>query len=171
MPLYNNLSPVLKATGDGKFLAGMVQHMKAVQLGAIAPDFTQPDTAGTPINLKSFRGKYVLVDFWASWCHPCRAENPNLVKAFNHYKGNSLAILSISLDTKGAKDAWLQAINTDGMLWTQVSDLSGWNNTVAKEYGVTAIPQNFLVDPQGKIVAKNLRGDGLEKKLKAIFGI
>ena len=138
-------------------------------VGTLAADFTQNDVKGKPVKLSSFRGKYVLLDFWASWCGPCRAENPNVVKAYNHYKDKGLAILGVSLDGESNRDAWFAAIKKDGLAWTQVSDLKGFKNEAALLYGVDAIPQNFLVGPDGRIVARNLRGEDLEKKLDEIF--
>jgi thiol-disulfide isomerase/thioredoxin len=122
------------------------------------------------VRLSSFRGKYVLVDFWASWCGPCRQENPNVVKLYNKYKGKGFTILGVSLDKAGDKPAWLAAIKNDGLTWTQVSDLNGWSNLAARLYGVQSIPQNFLIDPQGKIVAKGLRGDDLDAALEKLLG-
>ena len=120
---------------------------------------------GVATRLSSFRGKYVLLDFWASWCGPCRAENPNLVRVFQQYKGKGLHIIGISLDQPNARDRWLKAIHDDRLEWTQLSDLKFWRNEVAVQYGIQAIPQNFLIDPSGKIVAKNLRGESLEATL------
>jgi peroxiredoxin len=169
-PLFDALSPAVKGTEAGKQFAELLPKIKAVALGATAPEFAEADTSGTIVNLSSFRGKYVLIDFWASWCGPCRHENPNVVKAYNHYKGQKFTILGVSLDRPGAKDKWLKAIHKDGLTWTQVSDLKFWNSKTAGLYAVRAIPQNFLIDPNGKIIAKNLRGDDLEAKLEELFG-
>lgn len=139
-------------------------------IGKIAMDFAQNDTLDNPVKLSSFRGRYVLVDFWASWCGPCRAENPNVVKVFNKYKDNNFHILGVSLDRPGQKEKWLKAIHDDQLTWTHVSDLKFWDNEVAQQYGIKAIPQNLLIDPQGKIVAKNLRGEELDEKLGAFIG-
>ena len=141
-----------------------------VALGAIAPDFTQDDVNGTPVSLSSFKGKYVLIDFWASWCGPCRAENPNVVKAYNKFKSKNFTIIGVSLDKPEGKADWLAAIKNDGLAWTQVSDLKFWSNEVALQYAVQSIPHNFLLDPTGKIIAKDLRGNDLDKKLTEIFG-
>jgi peroxiredoxin len=169
-PLYDGLSPAIKETEAGKKFAERLPKLKAVALGATAPEFAEADTSGKIINLSSFRGKYVLIDFWASWCGPCRHENPNVVKAFNHYKNQKFTILGVSLDRPGAKDKWLKAIHTDGLAWTQVSDLKFWDSKTAGLYAVRGIPQNFLLDPDGKIIAKNLRGDDLNNKLEELFG-
>ncbi|HEU4553875.1 MAG TPA: TlpA disulfide reductase family protein [Chitinophaga sp.] len=138
-------------------------------LGTPAHDFTQQDVNGNQVRLSSFKGKYVLIDFWASWCGPCRAENPNVLKAYNRYKDKGFDILGVSLDVQGQEDAWKKAIEKDGLTWTQVWDAKGFDNAAAKLYGVSSIPQNFLVDPKGIIIAKNLRGDALEKKLAEVI--
>lgn len=169
-PLYTGLDQSLKDTEAGRAIKLSIDELKATAVGAFAPDFTQNDVNGTPVKLSSFKGKYVLIDFWASWCGPCRQENPNVVKAYNKYKAKNFTILGVSLDRPDGKADWLAAIKTDGLAWTQVSDLQFWNNAVATLYFVRSIPQNFLIDPNGKIIAKNLRGDDLDNKLTEIFG-
>ena len=169
-PEFAKLSPSLRASKAGADYEKYLNVIKSVSVGAMAPDFAQPDTNGTMVSLSSFKGKYVLLDFWASWCGPCRAENPNVVKAFNAYKGKNFTILSVSLDRPGKKDNWMKAIHKDGLTWNHVSDLKFWDNDAAKLYGIQAIPQNLLIDPSGKIIGKDLFGDGLEKKLGEIFG-
>ena len=136
----------------------------------MAMEFTQPDTTGTPVALSSFRGKYVLVDFWASWCGPCRQENPNVVETFNKFNTKNFTVLGVSLDRPGQKSKWIDAIHEDKLTWTHVSDLKFWDNEAAKLYKVQSIPQNILLDPDGKIIAKNLRGPALEAKLCEILG-
>jgi peroxiredoxin len=162
-PLFQSLAPSLKNSAEGKAFAEKVVSLKAVSIGSTAPDFTQNDIKGNPVKLSSLRGKYVLVDFWASWCGPCRHENPVVVEAYNQFKDKNFTILGVSLDN--AKANWEKAIAADKLDWTQVSDLKGWQNEVAALYGVQSIPQNFLLDPQGKIIAKNLRGEELKSKL------
>lgn len=169
-PLYESLSPAIKQTDAGKKFAERLPKLKAVALGASAPVFAEADTAGKMVSLTDFKGKYVLVDFWASWCGPCRQENPNVVKAFNKYKNKNFTIIGVSLDRPNGKQRWLDAIHKDGLTWTHVSDLQFWKSKTADMYGVRAIPQNFLIDPDGKIIAKNLRGDDLNDKLAELFG-
>lgn len=169
-PLFNNFTPAIKATEGGKKFAERLPKLKAVALGATAPEFAEADTAGKMVSLSSFRGKYVLIDFWASWCGPCRRENPNVVKAYKAYKGKNFTILGVSLDRPNAKDKWLAAIHKDGLAWNHVSDLKFWDSKAADLYAVRGIPQNFLLDPNGKIIGKNLRGEDLQNKLAEIFG-
>jgi peroxiredoxin len=143
------------------------QELKVGDIGTVIPDFEQNDIDGKPVNIKSFRGKFVLVDFWASWCGPCRGENPNVVSAFKKYSSKNFTVLGISLDK--SKEPWIQAINNDGLTWTQVSDLKGWTNAVAQKFGINSIPQNFLIDPNGVIIGKNLRGPDLDAKLESVI--
>jgi len=168
-PMFNSLPASTKAWPSAKALQDRIAIAKKTAIGNYAMDFTQNDTLGKPVSLSSFKGKYVLVDFWASWCGPCRKENPNVVKVFNKYKDRNFTILSVSLDRPDAKEKWLAAIHKDELTWTHVSDLKYWDNAVAKQYGIRAIPQNLLLDPQGKIIAKNLRGDDLDAKLTEVF--
>ncbi|OQP51366.1 hypothetical protein A4H97_27720 [Niastella yeongjuensis] len=166
-PLYNSLSETVKNTNEGKAFGHKLDRMKVMEVGVMALPFTQNDPEGNPISLSSFKGKYVLVDFWASWCSPCRLENPNVVKAYNAYHEKGLEILSVSLDKN--KEAWVNAIKKDGMPWNHVSDLKFWKNEVAVMYGINAVPQNMLLDKSGRIIAKNLRGDALSAKLAEVF--
>ncbi len=154
-----------KNQGGGDAAGG--EEPSAVKVGQVAPDFTLPDPSGKMISLSSFRGKYVLVDFWASWCGPCRQENPNVVKAYQQYKGKNFTILGVSLDK--TKDKWQEAIKADGLAWNHVSDLKFWDSAVVPLYGLNAIPTNFLLDPQGKVIASNLRGPALEAKLQEVL--
>jgi peroxiredoxin len=136
-------------------------------VGQTAPEISLPDVNGKVVTLSSFKGKYVLVDFWASWCKPCRAENPNIVSAFNKYRNKNFTILGVSLDRE--KDDWLKAIRDDKLTWTHISDLQYWGSAVVPLYAIEGIPFNVLVDPQGKIVAQGLRGEGLEEKLAEVL--
>jgi len=168
-PLFLSINEKHRETYSGKAFAQRIEAARTIGIGKSAPDFTQNDPDGNPVSLSDFQGKYVLIDFWASWCGPCRQENPNLVKAYAAYKDKGFEILGVSLDNNDGREDWLKAIEKDGLTWTQVSDLNSWNNEVARMYGVRAVPQSYLINPEGVIVAENLRGDLLEEKLAEIF--
>ncbi|HXR83421.1 MAG TPA: TlpA disulfide reductase family protein [Hanamia sp.] len=165
--LFQLLSKDVKSSQLSQYLNQQLAIAKINPIGSQITDFSQTDTSGHPVKISSFKGKYVLIDFWASWCRPCRAENPNVVAAFNKYHDKNFTVLGVSLDQ--AKPAWLNAIHMDGLTWTHVSDLKGWGNEVASLFHVVSIPQNLLIDPKGKIIAKNLRGEALDNKLEEIL--
>jgi peroxiredoxin len=169
LTMYKRLSAPVKNTVVGKEYYKSLMDIKNLVAGTKAPDFTQNDTSGRPVSLASFKGKYVLIDFWASWCSPCRAENPALVKLYNDFKDKNFTILGVSLDDKDGRSAWLKAIKMDQLGWTQVSDLKHWDNEVSNLHSIRAIPEKILVDPKGIIVARGMNADQLraiiEKRL------
>lgn len=165
--LFKQLNDNIRNTSLGMEIQKKIDAVKASTVGKQAMDFEVEDINGDKITLTSYIGKYVLLDFWASWCMPCRAENPILKQAYENFSAYNFDILSVSLDTKRA--LWERAIHEDGLPWKQVSDLKGAKSPIALGYGISAIPQNFLIDPTGKIIAKNLRGEDLEKKLKYLL--
>jgi peroxiredoxin len=165
---YNSLSPEVQQSMYGSYLREQIDNGKVGAIGSEAIEFTQADTSGKPVSLSSFKGKYVLVDFWASWCKPCRMENPNVLSAYERFKAKNFTVLGVSLDR--SRDAWIKAIQDDKLAWSQVSDLKFWSNSVAQQYKIQQIPQNFLIDPNGKIIGKNLRGAELDTKLCALLG-
>jgi len=168
--ILKTLTPAARNNGPARRIEESIRINNLTGIGKQALDFTQNDTLGRPVSLSSFRGKYVLVDFWASWCGPCRAENPNVVAAFGQYSDKNFTVLGVSLDRPDGKEKWLKAIHDDHLTWTHVSDLKFWNNAVAKQYDINAIPANLLIGPDGKILAKSLHGDELSKKLTELLG-
>lgn len=167
--LFQALAPSVRTSPQGQLVQQRLANRLRTAIGSPAPEFTLPGPSGKLVKLTDLRGQYVLVDFWASWCKPCRAENPNVAKAYAAYRSKNFTVVSISLDSQSARTAWLKAIQDDNLTWPQVSDLKGFNNEVAQQYVISSIPQNFLLDPQGRIVAKNLRGDALLQKLAQVL--
>ncbi len=167
--LYNGLDPEVKKTKVGKKIAKTLKEMKVVDVGKKAPEFSAPNPEGQVVSLTQSLGKVTIIDFWASWCGPCRAENPNIVAIYNDFHDKGLNVISVSLDKPGAADKWKDAIAKDGMSWTQVSNLKEWEDPIAKMYSVTAIPKMFVLNEYGVVVAKDLRGDDLRKKIETLL--
>jgi peroxiredoxin len=166
--LFGALAPSVRGSAYGRVLQERIAQLQRVAVGALAPDFSQATPDGRLLKLSDLRGQYVLIDFWASWCGPCRQENPSLIKVYNAYKAKGFTVLGVSLDNASQRAAWLKAIASDGLPWPQVSSLTR-PNPVALTYGVNAIPQNFLLDPQGRILAVNLFGEELPEKLAEVL--
>lgn len=170
----DSLFQLAKPSAKNNLVVKKIEHSiktdKLTGIGRTALDFSQTDTAGKMVSLKDFRGKYVLVDFWASWCVPCRIENPHVVSAFQQYKDKNFTVLGVSFDMPGKHDKWVQAIHDDQLYWNHVSDLKHWDNAAGRLYDIRSIPSNVLIDPNGIIVGKNLRGEALDKKLHELLG-
>jgi len=168
---FMRLSKQVRNTPEGKSFYKQLLDKGTLVAGSHAPDFEQADTQGKMVRLSSFKGKYVLLDFWASWCGPCRKENPALVKVYQEFKDKNFTILGVSLDELDGRSAWIEAIARDGLSWPQVSDLKHWDNAVAKLYSISSIPQSFLIGPDGVIIAIDLNAEQLKLKLIEVMGI
>jgi len=165
---YDRLGPAARNSFYGKQIGDMVKKMDNIAIGK-KPAMTLPDANGKMVSLADYKGKIVLVDFWASWCAPCRKENPNVLKAYNAFHDKGFEVLGVSLDESKAK--WETAIKDDGLRWTHVSDLKAWNSPYVKDFGITGVPTSFILDREGRIVAKDLRGEELQKKLAELLGM
>ncbi|MFD0933127.1 redoxin domain-containing protein [Psychroflexus salinarum] len=168
--LYNNFDDEVKDTPLGKMLGQNIAKIGATDIGAEAPMFSGPTPQGEELSLEDAMGKVTLIDFWASWCRPCRVENPNIVSIYNDYKDRGFTVVGVSLDKPNSKDAWIKAIEDDNLEWNHISNLKYWQEPIAQKYGVKAIPAAFLIDENGIIIGKDLRGDDLRKKVEEVLG-
>lgn len=168
--MYDSLSEDLKENHLAKRLKENIDRVAATDVGAKAPGFSGPTPSGKELSLKDAMGKVTIIDFWAAWCKPCRIENPNVVKVYNKYHDKGLNIIGVSLDRAGQKDKWLQAIEDDGLTWNHISHLKFWQEPIAQAYDVKSIPATFILDENGIIVARDLRGQDLENKIKELLG-
>lgn len=170
---FNAFPSELQNSSVGKRIKEKIDAIAKTEIGVLAPDFTAPNPDGEQITLSEIKGQVTIIDFWAAWCAPCRKENPNLVKLYEKYHNKGLEIIGVSLDgssrQKDAKQSWLDAIEKDGLKWPQVSNLSYFYDPVAKKYNIQAIPATFILDSEGKIIAKNVRGTELEQKISALL--
>lgn len=166
---YNALNDTIKQSTPAKMVKRLIDTQKATAVGSIAPNFTGKTPEGKELSLSDIKSKVTIIDFWASWCGPCRKENPNVVKLYKKYHKKGLEIIGVSLDKAGQEKRWKDAIKKDKLTWPQVSNLQGWNEPIAKQYNVRSIPRTFILDENGKIIAKNLRGEQLENKIKEIL--
>ena len=165
--MYEALDPNIKASQPGKNIETILNQTKATEIGAVAPDFSGPTPSGGQMALNEVKSKLTLIDFWAAWCKPCRMENPNIVAVYEKYKNLGFDVVGVSLDSNA--DQWVKAIEDDGLAWNHVSHLQRFQDPVAKLYNVNAIPAAFLLDENGVIVAKNLRGPALEAKVAELL--
>jgi len=169
--LFENLDPSLKITKEGKKLKKSIEGLGVANVGTMAPDFSAPNVDGKMVSLKECLGKVTIVDFWASWCGPCRAENPNMVALYNEFHAKGVNIIGVSLDKEGEAAKWKEAIAKDGLTWIEVSNLKFWQDPIAMKYNVKSIPATFLLDANGKIIAKDLRGAELKAKVASLLSI
>lgn len=169
--IYNSLDKTIQSTKPGKKISEKIASFNAAEIGKKAPDFSGPTPDGKTVTLKEVMGKVTIIDFWASWCGPCRKENPNVVALYNEYHDKGLNIIGVALDKEGDSDKWKQAIEADKLTWPQVSNLKYWNDPIAKKYNIQSIPAIYILDSNGIIVAKDLRGDQLKAKVKELLGV
>lgn len=169
--LYNKIDKKFLETKSGKELKLLFENLNSTEIGSIAPDFSGKNPEGKEISLKESLGKVTIIDFWASWCEPCRVENPNVVAMYKELHDKGLNIIGVSLDNPNGAQAWKDAIAKDGLMWNQVSNLQGWKDPIAVQYKVQSIPATFILNKDGAIVAKNLRGEELKAKVKELLGV